>query len=64
MPVIIVKAREGVLNTREQKQTLIEGIAEAFARAAGDETYRERATVIIEETPNDNWGLKGKQFGS
>jgi 4-oxalocrotonate tautomerase family enzyme len=64
MPVIIVKAREGVLKTREQKKVLIEGVAEAFARAVGDESYKERATVIIEEIPSENWGLKGNQFGS
>jgi len=64
MPVIIIKARQGVLKTGEMKAKLISGVAEAFAQAVGDETYRERATVIIEETPNENWGLKGRSFVS
>ncbi|NSW87204.1 MAG: tautomerase family protein [Syntrophobacteraceae bacterium] len=64
MPVIVVKARKGVLMTGEQKRVLIEGVAEAFARAAGDDGYKERTTVIIEETPDENWGSMGKPFGS
>lgn len=62
MPVIVIKAREGVIKTNEQKKALIEGVAEVFARAAGDESYRERVTVILEEIPGENWGLKGRQY--
>lgn len=50
--------------TGEQKRVLIEGVAEAFARAAGEDGYKERTTVIIEETPDENWGSMGKPFGS
>lgn len=64
MPVIIVKARKGVLNTSEKKAKAIEGMAAAFAEAVGDPAYRERATVIIEEVPDDNWGRGGRQVGS
>ena len=64
MPVIIVKARKGVLDTAEKKAKAIEGMAAAFAEAAGDPAYRERATVIIEEVADENWGRKGKQVGA
>jgi 4-oxalocrotonate tautomerase family enzyme len=63
MPVIIVKARKGVLSTSEQKSKLIEGMATAFAEAVGDPVYRKRATVIIEEVPDENWGRGGIQIG-
>ena len=61
MPVIIVKAREGVLEGREVKGQLIEDLASAFAKAAQDETYRSRVTVVIDEVPDENWGRSGKQ---
>jgi 4-oxalocrotonate tautomerase family enzyme len=64
MPVIIVKARKGVLDTLEKKAKVIEGMASAFAEAVGDSAYRGRATVIIEEVPDENWGRSGKQVGS
>lgn len=61
MPVIIVKARRGVLKGRKKKGRLIEDLAAAFAEAAGDESYRQRVTVVIEEVPNENWGRAGRQ---
>lgn len=64
MPVIIVKARAGVLDTPEKKAKAIEGMAAAFAEAVGDSVYRQRTTVIIEEVPSENWGRGGKQVGS
>lgn len=64
MPVIIVKARKGVLDTSEKKAKIIEGMATAFAEAVGDLAYRKRTTVIIEEIPDENWGRGGKQVGS
>ena len=63
MPVIIVKARQGVLPSNQAKAKLIEEIAQAFARAVGDEAYKSRATVIIEEYPDQNWGRGGQQVG-
>lgn len=61
MPVIIVKARRGVLRTKEKKAELIEDLSKAFAKAAGDESYIARVHVIIDEVPNENWGRGGKQ---
>ena len=61
MPVIIVKARAGVLATKEKKAELIELLAASFAKVVGDETYNSRTTVVIEEVPNENWGRAGKQ---
>ncbi len=61
MPVIIVKARQGVINSKKSKAQLIEGMARAFAEAAGDPAYASRATVILEEVPDDNWGRGGQQ---
>ncbi len=61
MPVIIVKARQGVLPSAQAKSQLIEELAAAFARAVGDESYKDNATVIIEEYPDQNWGRRGKQ---
>jgi 4-oxalocrotonate tautomerase family enzyme len=63
MPVIIVKARQGVLREGQAKAQLIQDMAAAFARAAGDEAYASRATVIIEEIPDHNWGRGGRQVG-
>jgi phenylpyruvate tautomerase PptA (4-oxalocrotonate tautomerase family) len=40
---------------------LIDDIASAFAKAAGDAKYKQRVTVVIEEVPNENWGRAGKQ---
>ncbi|MFH2058012.1 MAG: tautomerase family protein [Pseudomonadota bacterium] len=64
MPVIIVKARKGVLKTREIKAALIKDMAQCFARAVNDEAYAKRATVIIEEVPDENWGRNGEQIQS
>ncbi len=61
MPVIIVKARQGVLRDKPTKARLIEEMAQAFARVVGDPAYASRATVLIEEIPDDNWGRGGKQ---
>jgi 4-oxalocrotonate tautomerase family enzyme len=61
MPVIIVKARKGVLKTKEMKAHLIEELSNAFARTVGNDEYKNRTTVIIEEIPDENWGRAGKQ---
>ena len=61
MPVIIVKARKDVLKTKEMKAQLIEELSNAFARTVGDNKYKNRTTVIIEEIPDENWGRAGKQ---
>ena len=61
MPVIIVKARKGVLKGRKKKGVLIDDLASAFAKAAGDAKYKHRVTVVIEEVPDENWGRAGKQ---
>ncbi|MBI4799326.1 MAG: tautomerase family protein [Desulfarculus sp.] len=61
MPVIIVKARQGVLPHDQAKAQIIKDMAHALARAVGDEAYQARATVIIEEYPDQNWGRGGKQ---
>lgn len=64
MPVIMVKTRKGVLKTKEMKAQLIEELSEAFARTVGDNSYKERTTLIIEEIPDENWGRSGKQVTS
>jgi 4-oxalocrotonate tautomerase family enzyme len=64
MPVIIVKARKGVLKNKEMKAALIEKLSDAFAQVVNDDSYRLRATVIIEEVADDNWGREGKQVSS
>jgi len=61
MPVIIVKARQGVLRDKDMKPNLIQEMAQAFARVLGDPAYAARATVLIEELPDENWGRGGKQ---
>lgn len=61
MPVIVVKARKGVIGTKEKKAMLIKELAAAFSRVAGDDVYKKRATVIIEEVPDENWGRQGEQ---
>lgn len=64
MPIITVMAREGILEDTETKARLIEELSAAFARVMGDETYRRRATVIILEVPDENWGRAGRQHRS
>jgi phenylpyruvate tautomerase PptA (4-oxalocrotonate tautomerase family) len=64
MPVITVMARSGVLRDSETKAILIDELSAAFAKAVGDESYKERATVVIMEVPDENWGRAGKQHGS
>lgn len=64
MPVIIVKARQGVLRDKETKARLIQEMAETFARVVGREEFEHRATVLIEELPDENWGREGRQVGS
>ena len=61
MPVIIVKARQGVIRGKAQKAQMIEEMAAAFARVIGDPSYIERTTVVIEEVPSENWGRAGRQ---
>jgi 4-oxalocrotonate tautomerase family enzyme len=61
MPVITVKARQGVLATSQMKAQLIEEITAAFARVVKDESFKQKTTVIIEEIPDQNWGRAGKQ---
>ena len=61
MPVIIVKAREGVIRGKAKKAEMIEEIAATFARVIGDPAYVERTTVVIEEVPTENWGRAGRQ---
>jgi 4-oxalocrotonate tautomerase family enzyme len=62
MPVIIIKARENVITTKQMKAELIDQIAETFARVIDRPHYKQRVTVIIEEYPWDNWGKDGKQY--
>lgn len=61
MPVIIVKARKGVLKDKATKAKLMEKMAQCFSEAAGDSAFEKRATVIIEEVPDENWARGGKQ---
>ncbi len=61
MPVIIVKARQGVLRASARKARLIKELAATFARVVEDPAYVERTTVVIEEVPSENWGRGGRQ---
>ena len=61
MPVIIVKARQGVIKGRAKKAQMIEEMAAAFARVIENPGYVERTTVVIEEVPSENWGRGGRQ---
>ncbi len=61
MPVIIVKARQGVIKSKATKARLIEEMAAAFARVIENPGYLERTTVVIEEVPSENWGRAGRQ---
>jgi 4-oxalocrotonate tautomerase family enzyme len=61
MPVIIVKARQGVIKSKAKKAQMIEEMAATFARVIDNPSYVERTTVVIEEVPSENWGRAGKQ---
>jgi 4-oxalocrotonate tautomerase family enzyme len=61
MPVIIVKARQGVIEGKAKKAQMIEEMAATFARVIENPGYVERTTVVIEEVPSENWGRAGRQ---
>jgi 4-oxalocrotonate tautomerase len=56
MPVVIVKTVVGA--SQEQKERLIERITDAMREVMGKNP--ETTHVVIEETPEENWGLGGK----
>jgi 4-oxalocrotonate tautomerase len=56
MPVVIVKTVVG--SSQQQKEQLIERITDAMRDVMGKNP--ETTHVIIEESPEENWGLRGK----
>jgi 4-oxalocrotonate tautomerase len=55
MPVVIVEMWAG--RTTEQKQTIVKGITEVFARVG---TPPEAVHIIISDVPKTNWATGGK----
>jgi len=59
MPYINIKVTdEGV--TKEQKQQLIAGATQLVVDILNKNP--ETTHVVIDEIPQDNWGVKGKQY--
>jgi len=56
MPVVIVEMWEG--RSGSQKETLIQGITEAFKQIG---VPPEVLNIIIHDIPKTNWGSGGKQ---
>jgi 4-oxalocrotonate tautomerase len=56
MPVVIVEMWEG--RSASQKETLIQGITEAFKQIG---VPPEVLNIIIHDIPKTNWGSGGKQ---
>ena len=56
MPVVIVEMWEG--RSTRQKETLIQGITEAFKQIG---VPPEVLNIIIHDIPKTNWGSGGKQ---
>ena len=56
MPVVIVKTVAGA--TQEQKERVIARITDVLKEELGKNP--ETTHVIIEETPDESWGLRGK----
>jgi len=57
MPVVKIDMWEG--RTVEQKEKLIKSVSDAVANTLG--ISKEHVTVIINDVPKTNWGLKGEQ---
>ncbi len=57
MPVVKIDMWEG--RTKEQKEKLIKSVTKAIADTLG--IPKEHITVIINDVPKTNWGLKGEQ---
>jgi 4-oxalocrotonate tautomerase len=57
MPVIKIDIWEG--RTEEQKEKLIKALTEVVVTTL--EIPKEHITVIINDVPKTNWGLKGEQ---
>ena len=59
MPYINIKVTdEGV--TKEQKQKLIAGATQLVVDILNKNP--ESTHVVIDEVPQDNWGVRGKQY--
>lgn len=59
MPYINIKVTdEGV--TKEQKQKLIAGVTQLVVDILNKNP--ETTHVVIDEVPQDNWGVRGKQY--
>ena len=59
MPYINIKVTdEGV--TKEQKQKLIVGVTQLVVDILNKNP--ETTHVVIDEVPQDNWGVRGKQY--
>ena len=56
MPVIKIDMWAG--RTDEQKAQIIKGITKVFEKIG---VPKEHITVIINEVPKSNWGMKGEQ---
>jgi 4-oxalocrotonate tautomerase family enzyme len=59
MPVINIKFIKDVVATHEQKQELIVKMTDTFVGVLG-EVVRPFVYVIIDETPQMDWGIAGK----
>ena len=56
MPVVIVRAIEGV--TEQQKEQLIERFTLVMKEVLGKNP--EATHIVIEEVPAENWGIRGR----
>lgn len=56
MPVVKVEMWEG--RTVEQKEILIKAITKAFGEIG---VKPESLTIIIQDIPKTNWGMRGQQ---
>lgn len=57
MPVVKIDMWEG--RTEKQKEKLIKSVSNAIANVL--DISEEHITVIINDVPKINWGLKGEQ---
>ena len=57
MPIVKIDMWEG--RTDKQKEKLIESVTNAVADTLG--ISKENITIIINDVPKTNWGIKGEQ---
>ncbi len=61
MPLVTIKAPEGVFSD-DQRRQMIERVTEAMIEVEGEQ-FREKTWVLYEEVAVGNWAIGGQPIG-